>query len=118
MSAEKQEPLSSVLDRCRRAITYTSTVGAEALIAGCISNPEGEGSVAFGIDRWSRAQWLHDLSWKQFRHEEYKDKNIAGWIMSGYDEARERAKDGLLEHPREKLDRNIDCLRYYKEFGN
>jgi hypothetical protein len=117
MCADKQEPIAEALDRCYRAVTYSSTVGTEAVIAGCVSHPESPGSMAYDIGE-SREQWLHDLSWKQFTHAEYGTRDVANWIISGYEEARARADDGLIQTPRNKLDRNVECLRYYNEFGN
>jgi len=116
MCAVEQEPLDEALDRCYRAVTFSSTVGGEALIAGCISLPDDEGSMAYTAH--SRAKWLHELSWKQFSHTEYHRPDVASWIMSGYEEARASARKGNVQTPRNKVDRNIECLRYYREFGN
>ena len=115
MMSSKSEPLASVLDRCRVAITYTSTVGVEALIAGCKSLVYDAGSMAYDVT--NRGKWLHDMSWKQFSFAELESREIAGWIFSGYEEAAERAAEGMLETPRSKID-NRQMIEYHMRFGN
>lgn len=115
---DRQEPLSCALDRCYRAVTYTSTVGVEALIAGCVSEVHGRQSAAYGIDPELREPWLHELSWRNFDFEEYATAKVAVHIMSGYDEARERALLGNVEHPRSKTSGRNFMTVYYGTFGN
>lgn len=96
------ETLESALERCLHAITFSSTVGAEALINGCISLPECPGSTAYQVT--DRESWIHELSWGQFSHLELISEEVANHVLSGFAEGRERARDGLQEIPREKLD--------------
>ncbi len=111
---ENPESLISVLDRTHRAITYTSTVGAEALIYGCESRPEGAGSSAYGVK--GRHEWLHAMSWRQFSNGELGQVEAVKHILSAYDEARERAKGGLVETPRDKVVRGINEGSYRDNF--
>ena len=104
-------PLKPVLDRCLRAITFNSTVGAEALIAGCYSHPEDEGSTAWKVN--NRHLWLHELSYGQYSHKELENPKTASLILSGYEEAESRAKGGLQEIPRLRVDGRAVCARYY-----
>ena len=115
MMQGKSEPLARVLDRCKIALTYTSTVGVEAKVAGCDSEPSDAGSMAWDVT--NRGKWLHELSWKQFSFAELETQEIAGWIFSGYEEAAERAAKGILEVPRSKLD-NRQMIEYHRRFGN
>jgi hypothetical protein len=112
----RQEALDDVFDRCYRAVTYSSTVGCEALIAGCHSEPESPLSMAYAVE--DRREWLHRLSWAQFSHVEYATKDVAQYVISGYEEARERAEEGLVMVPRAKIDPQATTQRYYNEFGN
>jgi len=102
------EALESALERCLTAITYTSTVGAEALIAGCVSEPEHWGSTAYQVT--DREQWIHDLSWGQFTTEEFATAEVAQHILSGYEEAKEHPQ----EIPREKVDGTIIQREYHR----
>jgi hypothetical protein len=110
------EPLDQVLDRCSLAITYSSTVGAEALIAGCVSYPDCKQSTAYNVT--DREQWIHDLSWHNFTLEEFATPKVAKYILSGFQEAWDRAERGGQEHPRGKMDKQAIMQRYYDEFGN
>lgn len=87
------EPLDSMLARAGRVVTYTSTVGAEALIAGCVSEPEHPGSFAYGVV--DREAWLHRLSWSQFGLHEAEV--AAAYLLTGYEEARVCAAGGLYD---------------------
>jgi len=116
MSAKVQEPLDDVLDRSYMAVTYSSTVGAEALIAGLISHPHCQQSTAYRIT--DREQWIHDLSWHNFTLEEFATPKVAKYILSGFQEAWDRAERGLQEHPRGRVNKQAIMMRYYSEFGN
>lgn len=104
------QPLPEALQRAKRVITFTSTVGAEALIDGSESRPENAGSIAFGVT--DRERWLHALSWAQAAHTDMG--SLAEYILSGYEEARGRASNGLVETPRERVDGQAICQRYYQ----
>ena len=112
-------PLASLLDlqldlqNRRTVISYNSTVGTEALIAGCCSTPEHYGSMAYNVT--DRAEWLHKLSWGQFSHEEYQDPAVAEYVLEGYSEALSRAEAGKQEIPREKADGQAICERYNRD---
>ena len=114
MSATPLEPLDRVLDRCHLAITYSSTVGGEALLAGCVSYPSSPASIAYDVG--DREAWAHKTAWRQFSLDEFASPFAAGYIMSGFEEARERARSGLIQRPRSKMAGIMG--RYLKEFGN
>ena len=106
MTTAQQEPIVDALDRCHRAITYSSTAGAEALLRGCISLPEHPGS--WGYNVYDREEWLHERSWHGFPDQQFLgDERIGKYILSGYNNARERAKAGLVEMPRPKIVTNM-----------
>jgi len=116
MAQERQEPLDDVLDRCWVAVTYSSTVGAEALIAGVRSNPDCVQSTAYNVT--DREQWIHDLSWHNFTLDEFASVPVMKYILSGFQEAWELARAGIVEHPRDKIDKAAITQRYYDAFGN
>jgi hypothetical protein len=107
-------PIAHAIHGCHRSITFTSTVGAEALIAGCESDPEHRGSTAYGVTAsgTSREEWVHQLSWGQFSHEEYEAEETGRYILSGYDEALSRALVGDVERPRERVDGQVIQREY------
>ena len=84
------EDISTVLERYHKVVCYTSTVGADALLAGCEVRADHPACIARGVT--DREQWLHDL---------------------GYDEARERARLGGMEIPRPKVDGKSVEKAYY-----
>lgn len=114
----KQENIGHAIDRTLVAVTYTSTVGVEALIAGCVSNPMHTGSAAYSVPGRDREAWIHELSWWNITMKEAADRRMAQHVLEGYDEARERAEVGLVERPRGRVDRDVTMQEYYKEFGN
>jgi len=116
MCAHTQEPLDDVLDRSSVAITYSSTVGAEALIAGCVSNPNCRQSTAYNVT--DREQWIHDLSWHNFTLEEFATPKVAKYILSGFQEAWARCQNDNVERPRGRVNKQEIMMRYYSEFGN
>jgi len=116
MSAELQEPLDDVLDRCYRAVTYSSTVGAEALMRGCYSTPDCPQSTAWNVKH--RAQWAHDLSWRNFSLDEFASVPVVDHILSGFQEAWARCQNDNVERPRDKIDKAAITQRYYDAFGN
>lgn len=105
------EPIHEVLKDYGEVYTYSSTVGVDALIAGCEVHAESDGSLLRAYTG-SREEFIHELSWWQAHHTSYGA--LIDYILSGYDEARERAKQGLMEHPREKIDGAAACRRYYQ----
>ena len=113
----QREHIGDALERCHRAITYSSTVGAEALIAGCISEPDFPGSPAVG-GMADREAWIHKLSYWNWGMSELESPEAANYILSGYDEARALAEDGKVEIPRTKVDRAAVMHQYYLRFGN
>jgi len=110
MSPTPLEPIEAVLDRCKMAITYTSTTGAEALIAGCESKPEHPGSTAHDVQ--DRESWLHDLSWGHFALDEF-GRIGAKHIIGGYDEAVARMEYCMYERPRARVNAQETDRSYY-----
>lgn len=95
------EPIEAIFERYDRVVTYTSTVGCEALVAGCKVRADHRYNLAWGVGEGCRESWHHDLSWRQSTHDRMSE--IVPHILSGYDEARERAATGLIEYPRNKV---------------
>jgi len=102
--------LESDLASAGLVVTYTSTAGVDARIAGCRVRVDGRGSFA-GNGDGDREEWLHRLSWYQAKHEDYKE--LIPYILSGYDEALARAENGDQEIPRGRVDGPAICQRYY-----
>ncbi len=100
MVSKPLEPLKEQLARTDRVITYTSTVGVDAQIAGCWSYPEHWGSMAYHV--YFREVWIHSLSWCNFTIEEAKQAFCGEHILSGYEEAKSRMERFLYETPRGK----------------
>jgi hypothetical protein len=100
------EPLQDVFDRTLMAITYNSNVGHEALVEGCRSYPEHYGSLAY--DYADRETWLHEVSWTFGHHSELASRRFGQHILSGFEEAREHARNGVVERPRPKRNRVYD----------
>ncbi len=113
VSAGDMETVESVLGRCGKAVTFSSTIGAEALIAGCESKPDSPGSIAFGVR--DRASWIHHLSWRQGPNSDFASNDgFIQHIVDGYDEARARFLAGQYETPRGKVDGRQVCEYYYR----
>ena len=100
--------IEEALDGVQSVITYTSTVGVDAAVAGCKVIVEGPGS--WWIQGIEREAHLHALSWAAFTHDEYRTRRVAEHILSGYDAAREVEP----EIPRGKQDGRAICEQYYK----
>ena len=103
-------PIGEVLREYKHVITFTSTVGVDAMVAGCQVHAKHHGSFAYDID--SRERRAHDLSWVHSSHSEFYD--LIPHILSGYDEARSRAECGDIERPRGRVDGQAICERYYR----
>jgi hypothetical protein len=88
-----QESFDDALDRCGLAITYSSTVGAEALIRGIPSVACHAGSWAYGVE--DRRDWIRELSWRHWSTNETIDTD---YIMSGYGRARAMADIGEYDN--------------------
>ena len=87
------EPLEEVFDRTSFAVTYTSTVGPQAVIAGITTFAHHPGSYAYDV-AYDREEWLHKLSYRMI---DLGKPIPVDYILSGYEEARERAKAGLWD---------------------
>lgn len=110
-----RENIVDTLDRCHAAVTYTSTVGVEAKIAGCISYPSHVGSAAHTM--LDREEWIHELSWWNCTMKEAEGPEIATHILNGYDEAYAMAQKHEVEIPRLQL--KSDAMHdYLMRFGN
>jgi hypothetical protein len=109
------EPISEVLRRYVKVVTYTSTVGCEALVEGCQVRADHRTNLAYGVGPGHRGEWHHGLSWRQSTHDSFGA--LVPYILSGYEEARDRANRGLVEHPREKVRDTAQEQAYYKLLG-
>lgn len=98
------EPFEDCLARTSLAITYSSTVGAEAVIAGIPTIAISEGSLAYPVSTHTlsdkpitpdRTEWIHQLSWRHWSTDEQVDTD---YILSGYDEARAAAEKGEYDN--------------------
>lgn len=106
------EPICEVLPRYSKVVTFTSTVGAEALVEGCHVRADHRCNLAFGVDEASRPEWHHLLSWRQSTHSGLHE--IVPYILGGYEEARALAESGTYEIPRGRIDGKAICERYYR----
>ena len=105
--------IESALRLYRRVFIYTSTVGVDALLAGCeVHASNGCSLVGVEGDERTREEILHDLSWGQASHLRYNE--LGEHILRGYGEARENARRGLFERPRGKIDGAAICEQYYR----
>jgi hypothetical protein len=99
---ESIQPFRECLAGTSLAITFTSTVGAQTVIAGIPTVATNAGSLAWPVsshtleetpitpDRW---EWLHGLSYRHI------DQHVPiEYILQGYDEARHRAEEGLYDN--------------------
>jgi len=86
------EPLQAVFDRTSFAVTYSSTVGPQAIIEGITTYEEHPGSYAYMMGaEYGREEWLHRLSWRML---DIGKPIPVDYILSGLEEATERAKAG------------------------
>jgi len=106
-----QEPIAVALQRYGEVFTYSSTVGVDAVVAGCKAYADSEQSL-LRYYRGDREEFLHELSWFQALHSEYS--SLVPYIVSGYEEAHARMAQGQIEHPREKVDGAAVCEQYYR----
>ncbi|MHC4335364.1 MAG: hypothetical protein ACYSUV_16680 [Planctomycetota bacterium] len=106
------EPIETVLDRYVSVVTYTSTVGCEALVAGCQVRADHGANLTCGVTDEYRDEWHHTLSWRQSTHDTFGE--LVPYILSGYDDARQRARLGVVEHPRERIRDKRQEEEYYK----
>lgn len=77
------------------AVTYSSTIGAEALIAGIPTIAEHPGSFAYSY-AGDREEWLHNLSYAQWGVAEAQA--CGEWLMKGYDKAKHYAEMGIYDN--------------------
>jgi hypothetical protein len=98
------QPFDECLDVTTLAITFTSTCGAEAVIAGIPTIACHSGSLAYPVSSHSlqespitpdREEWIHALSWRNWSINEKLD---TGFILNGYDEARANAEAGRYDN--------------------
>lgn len=98
-----QEDFRSCLERTSLAITYSSTVGAQAVIAGIPTISEHAGSWAWDVSsrpgteprEYDRIEWLRELSWRHWRTTEPLD---VAHILSGYERAAYHAGRGEYDN--------------------
>ena len=100
----EMESFSDCLARTSLAVTFTSTVGSEAVIAGIPTIAAREGSLAYPVSSHSlsdkpispcRAEWIHGLS---YRHWSVSEQVDIEYILSGYDEALAQAQRGEYDN--------------------
>jgi hypothetical protein len=101
---KQMEPWDECLQKTSLAVTYTSTCGAEAVIAGIPTIACHEGSLAYPVATHDlqaepitpdRSAWIHGLSWRQWSIHEELDTN---YILGGYDEAKADAEAGRYDN--------------------
>jgi len=99
-----QESFEETLKKTHLAITYTSTVGSQAVIAGIPTIACHEGSLAWDVSSHSlseapvtpdRELWIHRLA---YRHINLNEAVPVEYILSGYDEARANAEAGKYDN--------------------
>ena len=106
------EPIEVVLQRYGEVYTYSSTVGVDAIIAGCKAYADSEHSL-LQCYTGCRDTYTAQLSWFQAHHNKYNE--LTEYILSGYDEARARMQSGEYEEPRGKIDGRAIQERYHKQ---
>ena len=82
LMADKLRPLSAALKEAHTVLTWSSTAAVEAVLAGVPTIALDEGSIAWPVtshdvraDEYlgDRHQWLYDLAYRQWTHDELKD---------------------------------------------
>jgi hypothetical protein len=101
-----EDTIEEALQNVSKLITYTSTTAVDGRFAGCEVVIDGKGS-------WGELS-THDASWAVFSHQELLTERAVQHILTGYEEARELAQQGLVEIPRGKLDGQAISERYHK----
>jgi hypothetical protein len=100
----QMEPLSRCFEETSLAVTYTSTIGAEAVINGIPTIACHAGSLAYPMATHNlsdepitpcREEWIHNLSWRQWSIHEELDTE---YILRGYDEAYADAQAGRYDN--------------------
>jgi len=109
------EPLGDLLARVARTISYNSTAAVESVFAGCETICEHPANEAYSVNG-DREEWAHRLSWMQFTHEELETSDVAAYILTGYEEAKENTRQGKVETPRPKILGSALMSAYYEEF--
>ena len=94
--------LDSVLDECKVAITYTSSVGILTALAGIPTvavhpaSPAYPVSSKFGLlETPPRKEWLHDLSWRNYALKDLREAAL--YIQMGLPEATTGALAGDVD---------------------
>ena len=108
-----QEPLAECFARTGLAVTYSSTVGAEAVIHGIPTIAVHKGSLAYPVSTHTlsdtpitpdRSEWLHELS---YRHISFGTDVPVDYILGGYDDYR-KVCEGPKEVQRDEQELGID----------
>jgi hypothetical protein len=92
---ETLENFDDCMDRCGLAITYSSTVGAEAVIRGIKTISKHPGSWSYGYEQEGRENWIRRLSWRHWSTSEEIDVD---WILGGYEAAKVVAEAGYYDN--------------------
>ncbi len=100
----EMEPFEDCLSATSLAVTFSSTVGSESVIAGIPTIACNAGSLAYPVSSHSlsdtpvsprRAEWIHELSWRHWSTDETVDTD---YILGGYDEAKVQAEAGQYDN--------------------
>jgi len=86
--------IEDALEGVHKVITWNSTAGVDAAIAGCEVRVDGPCSLA-PKNGENRVDWLHSLSWAQANYTDFH--SLVDNIMDGYEEAKERIESGECE---------------------
>ena len=106
-----EDTIEDALARSGDVHLWNSTVCVDALVAGNVTHVYGPGAEWDGIE--DREKALHRLSYAQFQEAELWKPETIEYILSGYEEACNRAP----EIPREKVDGRAICEQYYRTLG-
>ena len=112
---DRLPPIADLLVGYKKVITYNSTAGVDAHIAGCEVRIDGPCSLA-ELGDMTREEWLHDLSWAQGEYATYED--LVPYIMDGYEEAKDRMHSGQHEIARVRNNGGAIQQRYYRELDH
>jgi hypothetical protein len=112
---ESMPSIEEALVGYKDIITYNSTVGVDATIAGCTVRVDGPCSLApaKGV---SREEWIHDLSWAQATYKDFGA--LVENILDGYEEARDRMQAGKHELAQVRANGRTIQEEYYKAYDH
>lgn len=99
------EPVDELFAKNPTLVTYTSTIGTEGLYEGLHVECGHYGAMAYGVT--NREEWAHELSYRHFPADLMATRLIGEYILSGFERAQDRARKGLQEVPRPRMQKVV-----------